>query len=277
VPISHARRPVAALSLSLVAAACGSDVRASATGTPAARGRAARLPAEIAALAAPGTPYVETAVAGGGRVRGTVRFDGEPPRDSVVHPTSDQAVCGAQFTDESVAAGRGGAVAGAVVWLTGVRQGKPLPVERRYSLTNARCRLVPRVQAAAVRGTLNVRSEDRLVLHETRFVRQADDLPVLAVTHTNNDGEVVPVEAVLGRPGLVEARCDHHPWTQGWLFAFDHPYFATTATDGSFAMDSVPPGRYTLIAWHERGGVVRREVTVGAGGEGVVELELKGK
>lgn len=229
---------------------------------------------EIAAVAAPGTPYREVPVTAGGSVRGRVSVVGDIPRDTAVQTTRDQAVCGMQVVDEPIAVSNG-RLSGAVVWLAGVRTGKPLPIERRYELLNDHCRLLPRVQATLVGGTVNVRSADPMVVHDNRFVRQSGARPLLARTHTNDDGQVVPVEQILTTPGLVEAHCDSHPWSRGWLFAFDHPYFATTARDGSFAIDSVPPGRYTLVVWHERGDIVTTAVTIGAGEMVTADMEWR--
>ena len=275
-PSRATRRSVAALlaiPLSLaVAAGCSRDV--SASGTAAAAKPGAPVARELATLASPGAPYRVVPVLNGGSVAGRVLVVGDVPGDSVVRPTADQTVCGTALPDDALAVANG-RLAGAVVWLAGVRSGKPLPLERRYDLLNERCRFAPRVQAAAVGGTVNVRSVDPLVVHENRFVRHTPDRPVLAHTHTNNDGQVVPVEQLLRAPGLVEARCATHPWTHGWLFAFDHPYFALTARDGSFAFDAVPPGRYTLVVWHERGPIVTKQVTVAGGARVAADVEWK--
>ena len=68
-----------------------------------------------------------------------------------------------------------------------------------------------------------------------------------------------------------------HPWPRAFLAVFDHPYYAVTQPDGSFRMDSVPPGTYTLVAWHERTGRSEQQVTVGANGAVKVDIALKGK
>jgi hypothetical protein len=44
----------------------------------------------------------------------------------------------------------------------------------------------------------------------------------------------------------------------------DHPYFATTDKDGKFSLKSLPPGTYTIEAWHEKLGTMTQSVTVGA-------------
>jgi hypothetical protein len=166
-----------------------------------------------------------------------------------------------------------------VVWLGDIRVGKPLPVVRRYALDNDRCLLVPRVQAAVAGGTLNVRSADALV-HRTRFVRLGAIgllvgagvgagvgtlVDTIATVEHNDAGQVVPLERVLARPGLVEARSVPYAWMRAWIQVFDHPYFVVTAGDGRFVLDSIPAGQYHLAAWHPRFGVRDTVVSVVTG------------
>jgi hypothetical protein len=56
---------------------------------------------------------------------------------------------------------------------------------------------------------------------------------------------------------------------------FDHPYFDVTDRRGSFSMDSIPPGRYRLMAWHERYGAVEDSVDVKVGETTSVSVVLK--
>ncbi len=197
-----------------------------------------------------------------GQVRGVVQLDGPPPSDTLIRPTSDQIVCGSGFTRRGIQR-RGAQAVGVIVWIEGIRSGKPLPLERRFEITNDRCLLVPEVQPAVAGGTLNVRSLDR-VEHRTRIVHRNGG-EVLATIRETDEGQVVPNERVLAQPGILELTCEIHGWTHGWIAVFDHPYFATTGTDGSFAMDSVPPGRYRIRAWHPRLGPIEDSVTVAPG------------
>jgi hypothetical protein len=208
-----------------------------------------------------------------GGIEGTVEIDGEPPPDSVVMPSVDQEPCGTGFPDSSIVR-RGSKLASAVVWLTDVKEGKTLPVERRTEIVNQDCRLVPRVQAVVVGTTVNVRNEDRLS-HTTRFVRGGAGGDTLARIPLTDDGQVVPNEHLAAKSGLVAATCIQHPWTRGFIAVFESPYFALTDSTGGFRLDSIPPGTYHLRVWHERGtSTIEREVTVSANGIERVDVKV---
>jgi hypothetical protein len=50
-----------------------------------------------------------------------------------------------------------------------------------------------------------------------------------------------------------------------FVHVFEHPFFAVSKPDGSFAIENVPPGTYKVTAWHEKFGTQTKEVTVEAG------------
>jgi hypothetical protein len=49
---------------------------------------------------------------------------------------------------------------------------------------------------------------------------------------------------------------------RAWVVVAEHPFFAVSGASGEFALDNVPPGKYTLKIWHETLGAVTRDVTV---------------
>lgn len=66
--------------------------------------------------------------------------------------------------------------------------------------------------------------------------------------------------------------CNVHPEMEGWVVAVPTPYFAVTARDGSFAIDGVPDGSYTVKVWHPKLKPASRQVTVS--GDTEVSFEL---
>jgi len=76
------------------------------------------------------------------------------------------------------------------------------------------------------------------------------------------------------REHAIGFQCDIHPWMKAWLYVQDHPWFAVSAADGSFAIEGLPPGTYTLEARHEELGEQRVEVTVPASGAATAEFSF---
>ena len=61
---------------------------------------------------------------------------------------------------------------------------------------------------------------------------------------------------------MIPVKCNIHPWMRAWIGVVNHPFFAVTGDDGSYKIPGLPPGTYTLEAWHEKYGVKDIEVTV---------------
>ena len=69
---------------------------------------------------------------------------------------------------------------------------------------------------------------------------------------------------VFTRPELmVHVHCDVHPWMNAYIGIVNNPYFAVTGNAGGYSLKNIPPGTYTLTAWHETLGTLSRVVTVG--------------
>jgi plastocyanin len=62
----------------------------------------------------------------------------------------------------------------------------------------------------------------------------------------------------------VPVKCNQHPWMKAYLNVMRHPFFAVSGADGTFQIAGLPPGTYTVAAWHERFGEKTQSVTVGA-------------
>jgi plastocyanin len=66
---------------------------------------------------------------------------------------------------------------------------------------------------------------------------------------------------------FIPVKCNIHPWMQGYFAVLRTPYFAVTGDDGSFSLGDLPPGRYTITAWHETLGTRSQEIEINSSGE----------
>jgi plastocyanin len=69
------------------------------------------------------------------------------------------------------------------------------------------------------------------------------------------------------RAGIVYIFCNIHPEMSAVVVVTDTPYYATSDKAGHFSISHVPPGRYLVTVWHERGktevtGTLPRQVTI---------------
>ncbi|HEY2931337.1 MAG TPA: carboxypeptidase regulatory-like domain-containing protein [Acidobacteriota bacterium] len=62
---------------------------------------------------------------------------------------------------------------------------------------------------------------------------------------------------------MVRVMCNIHPWMRAYIGVLPHPFYAVTSSDGVFEIRNLPPGQYTLEAWHEKLGTQQQKVTVG--------------
>jgi len=137
---------------------------------------------------------------------------------------------------------------GTVFWVDGIREGKPLPNERRYSLVNGSCGIQPRLQATVVGGAINVFND--VGTHTLVFIRAgtSDTLQRMPFVDT---GSIVATDRLTKTAGVVEVRCLQHPAERAYIAVFDHPYFGVASSGDKVTLDSIPAGDYQVMTWHE--------------------------
>jgi len=78
------------------------------------------------------------------------------------------------------------------------------------------------------------------------------------------------------RPGVVRVFCDIHSHMSAYVLVFAHRFFAVTDDDGRYRLDGVPPGTYTVVAWHELFETESKTVRVPADGADVhLDFDLR--
>lgn len=79
---------------------------------------------------------------------------------------------------------------------------------------------------------------------------------------------------VFKRPGTIKVYCEIHSHMSAVARVFDHPWFTIPNDDGTFAIEGVPAGAHTVVAWHERIGERRDRVTIRPGAATTLTVTL---
>jgi plastocyanin len=79
------------------------------------------------------------------------------------------------------------------------------------------------------------------------------------------------------QPGIVRVFCDIHSHMSAFILVFSHRYFAVTDDEGRYRIDNVPPGTYTVVAWHESLPSETRRATVSDAGDTDLNFTLAKK
>src|SRR5262249_45720120 len=153
-----------------------------------------------------------------------------------------------------------GGVKFVIVYLKDITKGKEMKVGTA-ELNQEKCAYHPHAQAIPVNTVLTVLNSDP-ILHNVHASLGATTVFNYAMPLK---GQKIPKK--LSKAGFVKLKCDVHSWMNGAIAVMDNPYFAVTDENGSFTIDNVPPGSYTLAVWHERLGEKSEPITVAAGSQ----------
>jgi plastocyanin len=224
------------------------------------------------ATPAPTVSPVDAATAG--NISGRITFEGTPPKPGVVRMDSDSNCVqqGQTSPDETILVGEAGAVQNVFVYVKDGLGSLRFPVPSAPVILDQKgCRYVPHVLGAQVGQNVEIVNSDP-TLHNVHAVPAANQefntgqpLPGMKHTHQFSTREV-----------MVPFKCDVHPWMHAFIGVLDHPYFAVTGADGSFSLKGLPPGTYTIEAWHESLGAQTQSVTIGEKESKDITFSFKG-
>jgi plastocyanin len=227
-----------------------------------------------------GKPY--TAKGNEGTISGVVSYSGAAPEAKKIDTAADPACTSKSpnlMTEEWVV--KDGKLANTFVYIKdgALADGSkiatysfPTP-SAPVTLDQNGCHYKPHVLGVMAKQPITITNSDPTT-HNIHFTpkknpdwNQSQPNGAAALNHTLNAPEV--------SPSLVQVKCNQHPWMKSYVGVLKHPFFAVTAEDGSFTIKGVPPGKYTIVAWHEGGanGTEKTmEVTVPASGAGKADF-----
>ena len=197
---------------------------------------------------APAGKMVDAATAG--EVTGTVKLDGAAPKMKMINMAAEPA-CGKARTSpamsEEVVTGDAGALANVVVYVKSGLEGYSFPAPSGpVKIDQQGCQYHPHIIALQVGQNLDVVNSDQTT-HNIH--------PVPKDNREWNESQppgAAPIDKSFARAEVgIPVKCNVHPWMKAYISVFSNPYFQVTGKDGAFDLKNLPPGTYTLVAWHE--------------------------
>jgi Carboxypeptidase regulatory-like domain len=214
--------------------------------------------------------------AGEGKITGTVKLDGVAPHMKGIDMSKDPVCVKAHATDpghlETVVAGANGGLENVVLyisdWSGPATTSTTVPV-----FDQKNCMYTPHVLAMDVGQTFKVTTSDPTT-HNIHPLPNpmTGNIP----WNQSQPPNAAPVEKSWKAAEVIPVQCNIHPWMHGWFVVVKGPY-ATTDSNGSYTINNVPPGNYTVTAWQETYGTTVQKVTVAAGAAATADFTFKAK
>jgi len=219
-------------------------------------------------------PAAATPSPAGGAVGGKVTFSGTPPKAKFID-ISKQPECIKLHPDglmtEDVVAGTGKTLRNVVVYISAGPPDTSAVPTTAVSFDQQGCQYTTHVLALRVGQDVRISNSDPFShnIHPLAKINrewnrmQPPGTPAFSYSYENQE--------------FILVKCNIHAWMKAYFVVLKTSHFAVTGEDGRFSLPDLPPGRYTVSAWHETFGTQSREITIAPGESQIVDFDYPSK
>jgi len=208
-----------------------------------------------------------------GTISGKVTYTGTPVKQKPIDMSKEPS-CAKQHatpvTTETVVTGANNTLQNVVVYISAGADDANAP-SQAVTFEQKGCQYLPHVVALQVNQDLKVLNDDQT----------SHNIHPLAKANREWNKSQPPgspaIEAKFDQPEFISVKCNIHPWMHGWFAVLKTSHFALTKDDGSFSLPNLPPGKYTVKAWHEDYGTQEQEITITGNESKTVDFSFKAK
>jgi plastocyanin len=188
-----------------------------------------------------------------------VKLTGTPPEMALTKRQADPFCAKTPMKEEEVVVGAGGGLKNVIVRLTSGVSGHYEAPAAPATVDQRACMYRPRAQGIVLGQPVKIVNSDQ-TLHNIHGYKGASTL----FNQAEVPGLPPMTKQFTDADQIIKLKCDVHPWMTAYVLVSSHPFFAVTGDDGSFKIAGLPPGSYTVEAWHERYGAKTAQLTVAA-------------
>ena len=211
-----------------------------------------------------------------GTVTGKALFDGTPGENPKIDMTADpvcRQINPGDVFQERIVINSNSTLKNVFVYIKEGLGNQTFPVPQTPVVLDQKgCTYHPRVLGIEANQKLQIQNSDATLHNIHAFAKNSSEfnlgMPVqgMKLDKTFSNPEV-----------MVKMKCDVHPWMTGYIGVLNHPFFAVTGEDGTFKIENVPPGDYTVEAWHETYGTKTTKITVGGDTPATVDFKFSAR
>ena len=190
-------------------------------------------------------------------IRGTVKFDGIPPKPREIDMSQDPACKGSNQAETIVV--ENGALANVFVYMKAGLGNRTFEIPKEPALLEQRgCKYHPHVLGLMAGQTLDIKNED-MTNHNIHPSPQNN-----REWNESQPPSSPTLEKRFAREEIMlPVKCNQHPWMKMYINVVKNPFFAVTDKAGKYEIKGLPPGDYTIAFVQEKLGERDQQVTVG--------------
>lgn len=205
-------------------------------------------------------PAAASDAAGTAAVRGKIKYEGKLPKQAAINMAADPS-CSKQHpspvASPDVVADSQGELENVIVFVAdGLGDRTFNPPTQPVVIQQKGCMYEPHVLAVRANQPFEVVNEDP-TSHNIHAI------PANNREWNKAEPPGAKIDEAFAREEIaIPVKCNVHPWMHSYVAVFKHPFFAVTGKDGSFNLNDLPPGTYTIEAWHEKLGVAKQTIKI---------------
>jgi len=197
-----------------------------------------------------------------GEIKGKITYEGTLPKSKPLNMVNEPT-CAKHYTTpvfpENVVAGPNNSLSNVVVYIVSAG-GEEGPAPAQPAMLKQRgCRYIPHVLAMETNQEIWVQNDDSVAHTVHPMARINSEL------NRSQPPGTPPLVIKYDKPEIIRVKCELHPWMRGVFVVLKSSHYSVSDEGGGFSLPDLPPGKYTVKAWHEQFGEQSQVVTVGDG------------
>lgn len=219
--------------------------------------------------------YFKPDPATAGKVSGKIAFTGKKPvrkRITVDDDDCNKTRTGPLFAEDVVVSDKG-SLANVLIYVKSGLEGKTFePATAAVRFDQKGCSFQPHVVALRAKQPMEINNSDQVTHNIHPMPKENREW------NQGQPGGSAPIQREFTKPEVgIPVKCNVHAWMRSYIHVIDHPYFAVSSEEGAFEIANLPPGEYTIEAWHEKLGQKTAKVTVAASGAATADFSFQGE